>query len=153
RRAARPIAHQLNSLRAFRSGGDALDTLVGGINATPSLQAQGPSDSLQFQPHFRNSGRRLDGMLRRLAGRPLLPRLVVARTMTALISSPIDEQREIFDAERRYVELFGSALVLNTYLKIGLLCLAVVAVGLLALNFRTIKKYESLKPLVIRIDD
>src|ERR1700674_1181358 len=59
----------------------------------------------------------------------------------------------IEDAKRQYVELFGSALVMNTYLKIALLCVSVVAVGLLVLNLRTIKKYESLKPLVIRIDD
>lgn len=57
------------------------------------------------------------------------------------------------DAKRQYVELFGSALVLNTYLKIALLCVSLIALGLLALNFRTVKKYESLKPLVIRIDD
>src|SRR6202521_2345868 len=59
----------------------------------------------------------------------------------------------IEDAKRQYVELFGSALVMNTYLKIALLCVSVVAVGLLVLNLRTIKKYESMKPLVIRIDD
>jgi type IV secretory pathway TrbF-like protein len=59
----------------------------------------------------------------------------------------------IEDAKRQYVELFGSALVMNTYLKIALLCVSLVALGLLVLNFRTVKKYESLKPLVIRIDD
>jgi type IV secretion system protein VirB5 len=59
----------------------------------------------------------------------------------------------IEDAKRQYVELFGSALVLNTYLKIALLCVSCIALGLLVLNFRTIKKYESFKPLVIRIDD
>lgn len=57
------------------------------------------------------------------------------------------------DAKRQYVELFGSTLVMNTYLKIALLCLSAVAVGLLALNFRTQARYENLKPLVIRIDD
>ncbi len=57
------------------------------------------------------------------------------------------------DAKRSYVELFGSALVLNTYLKIALLCVSIVAVGLVALNFRTQAKAEHLKPLVIRIDD
>lgn len=57
------------------------------------------------------------------------------------------------DAKRQYVELFGSALVLNTYLKIALLCVSLVAVGLLVLNVRTVQKYEHLKPLVIRIDD
>lgn len=59
----------------------------------------------------------------------------------------------IEDAKRQYVELFGSALVLNTYLKIALLCVSLIALGLLVLNFRTVKKYEQLKPLVIRIDD
>ena len=57
------------------------------------------------------------------------------------------------DAQRQYVELFGSALVLNTYLKIALLCVSLVAVGLLVLNFRTQAKHDHVKPLVIRIDD
>ena len=59
----------------------------------------------------------------------------------------------IEDAKRQYVELFGSALVLNTYLKIALLCVSLIALGLLVLNFRTVQKYEHLKPLVVRIDD
>src|SRR5471032_217204 len=57
------------------------------------------------------------------------------------------------DAQRQYVELFGSALVMNTYLKIALLCVSLIALGLLALNVRTQTKAERLKPLVIRIDD
>ena len=57
------------------------------------------------------------------------------------------------DAKRQYVELFGSALVMNTYLKIALLCVSLVAAGLLVLNFRTQSKYANVKPLVIRIDD
>src|SRR4051812_29118660 len=56
-------------------------------------------------------------------------------------------------AKRQYVELFGSALVMNTYLKIALACVSLIAIGLLALNFRTQAKYEHVKPLVIRIDD
>ena len=59
----------------------------------------------------------------------------------------------IDDAKRQYVELFGSALVMNTYLKIALLGVSIIAVGLLILNFRTQARYEHLKPLVIRIDD
>jgi type IV secretion system protein VirB5 len=66
---------------------------------------------------------------------------------------PPYEAPPIENARRQYVELFGSALVMNTYLKIALLCVSIVAVGLLALNFRTAGKYEHLKPLVIRIDD
>jgi type IV secretory pathway TrbF-like protein len=59
----------------------------------------------------------------------------------------------IEDAKRQYVELFGSALVMNTYLKIALLCVSLIAVGLLVLNFRTQATYANVKPLVIRIDD
>ena len=66
---------------------------------------------------------------------------------------PPYEPPPIENARRQYVELFGSALVMNTYLKIALLCVSLVAVGLVALNFRTVQKYEHLKPLVIRIDD
>ena len=57
------------------------------------------------------------------------------------------------DAKRQYVELFGSALVMNTYLKVALLLVSLVAAGLVALNYRTQLRYEHLKPLVIRIDD
>src|SRR5215813_10144393 len=56
------------------------------------------------------------------------------------------------NAKRQFVELYGSALVMNTYLKIALVLVSLVALGLLALNFRTVSKYASVKPLVIRID-
>jgi type IV secretory pathway TrbF-like protein len=59
----------------------------------------------------------------------------------------------IADARRQYVELFGSALVMNTYLKIALLAVSVVAAGLILLNLRTQARFGELKPLVIRIDD
>ena len=73
--------------------------------------------------------------------------------METSVAAPPYDLPPIEDARRQYVELFGSALVMNTYLKIALLGVSLVAVGLLVLNFRTIKKYEHLKPLVIRIDD
>jgi type IV secretory pathway TrbF-like protein len=57
------------------------------------------------------------------------------------------------NAKRRFVELYGSSLVLNTYLKIALIIVSLLALGLLALNFRTQAQYANLKPLVIRIDD
>src|ERR1700686_4363595 len=41
---------------------------------------------------------------------------------------------------------------MNTYLKIALVLLSLVALGLLALNFRTASTYAHVKPLVIRID-
>src|SRR4030095_16912943 len=56
-------------------------------------------------------------------------------------------------AKRQFVELYGSALVMNTYLKIALLLVSLVALGLLALNFHTAARYAHVKPLVIRIDD
>ena len=57
------------------------------------------------------------------------------------------------NAKRQFVELYGSALVMNTYLKIALVLVSLVALGLLALNFRTVSKYANVRPLVIRIDD
>ena len=57
------------------------------------------------------------------------------------------------NAKRQFVELYGSALVMNTYLKIALVLVSLVALGLLGLNFHTAAKYSQVKPLVIRIDD
>src|SRR6202043_2254444 len=56
-------------------------------------------------------------------------------------------------ARRRYVEQYGSTLVMNTYLTLALLCLSVVTVGLIALTLRIERAAEHVKPLVIRIDD
>ena len=57
------------------------------------------------------------------------------------------------NAKRQFVELYGSALVLNTYLKIALVLVSLVALGLLGLNVHTAARYADVKPLVIRIDD
>jgi type IV secretory pathway TrbF-like protein len=56
-------------------------------------------------------------------------------------------------AKRQFVELYGSALVLNTYLRIALVLVSLVAVGLLALNFYTAARYAHVRPLVVRIDE
>src|SRR5581483_3942797 len=56
-------------------------------------------------------------------------------------------------AKRQFVELYGSALVTNTYLRIGLALVSLVALGLLGLNVYTVSRYSHAKPLVIRIDD
>jgi type IV secretory pathway TrbF-like protein len=69
------------------------------------------------------------------------------RTPTAYQLPPLE------DAKRQYVELYGSSLVLNTYLKIALLCVTLVAAGLVVLNLRTQRRVETMRPLVIRIDD
>src|SRR6202040_4046308 len=44
-------------------------------------------------------------------------------------------------------------LVLNTYLKIAVVLLSMVALALVALNFRTAADARQVKPLIIRIDD
>ncbi len=56
-------------------------------------------------------------------------------------------------AKRQFVELYGSALVLNTYLKIALVLVSLVALGLIGLNVHTAARASEVKPLVIRIDD
>lgn len=57
------------------------------------------------------------------------------------------------NARRQYVELFGSTLVMNTYLKIAVLALSLVACALVALNAYTANRAAHTKPLVIRIDE
>jgi len=56
-------------------------------------------------------------------------------------------------AKRQYMEQFGSALVLNTYLKTALLCLSLVCLGLIVLNIKTYQAFRNVRPLVIRIND
>jgi type IV secretory pathway TrbF-like protein len=51
------------------------------------------------------------------------------------------------------VELYGSTLVANRYLRLGLGGLTLVAAGLIVLNLRTERLFQNFRPLVIRIDD
>jgi type IV secretory pathway TrbF-like protein len=60
---------------------------------------------------------------------------------------------EYGEARRRYVEQYGSTLVMNTYLKVALLCLSLVIAGLIVLNLRTQRTFQNFRPLVIRIDE
>src|SRR2546425_5617098 len=57
------------------------------------------------------------------------------------------------NAKQQFVELYGSALVMNTYLRIALSLVSLLALGLLILNFRTQATYANVKPLVVRIDE
>src|SRR5262249_15339070 len=61
--------------------------------------------------------------------------------------------KRLEDAKRQFVELYGPSLVTNTYLRIALALVSLLALGLLILNFRTQATYANVKPLVVRIDE
>jgi type IV secretion system protein VirB5 len=63
------------------------------------------------------------------------------------------DDRTFQDAKRLYLEQYGDPMVTNTYLKIALTLVSLIAVGLLVLDWKTIKTFENFRPLVIRIDD
>src|SRR5438552_10732125 len=65
----------------------------------------------------------------------------------------MSDDRTFQDAKRLYLEQYGDPMVTNTYLKIALTLVSVIAVGLLILDLRTIRTFENFRPLVIRIDD
>ena len=71
-----------------------------------------------------------------------------------MAATVIDPSVKTMDsAKRQFVELYGSALVMNTYLKIALALVSLVALGLVGLNFHTASRFANVKPLVIRIDE
>ncbi len=59
----------------------------------------------------------------------------------------------ITDAGQKYLELYAEPVVTNTYLKVALLVLSVVALALIALFYRTQTAALRLKPLVISVSD
>lgn len=64
------------------------------------------------------------------------------------------KQDSTFNAAKQlYAEQFGDAIVTNTYLKIALLAMALVAAGLIYTNIKTVRMVQNFKPLVIRIND
>ena len=65
----------------------------------------------------------------------------------------MSDDRSFHDAKRLYLEQYGDPMVTNTYLKIALTLVSLIAVGLLLLDLKTIKTFEDFRPLVIRIDD
>ena len=62
-------------------------------------------------------------------------------------------EKSFHDAKRLYLEQYGDPMVTNTYLKIALTLVCLIAAGLLVLNWKTIRTFENFRPLVIRIDD
>jgi type IV secretory pathway TrbF-like protein len=65
----------------------------------------------------------------------------------------MSDDRTFQDAKRLYLEQYGDPMVTNTYLKIALTLVSLIAVGLLFLDWKTIRTFEDFRPLVIRIDD
>ena len=61
--------------------------------------------------------------------------------------------RTISRAAERYLEQYGDPLVMNTYLKVTILVLALVCLMLGLLVFRSQKALANIHPLVLRIDD
>lgn len=57
------------------------------------------------------------------------------------------------EAGHRFLELYAEPVVTNTYLKIALLVLSIVALALLALLYRAETAASRLKPLVIAVSD
>jgi len=65
----------------------------------------------------------------------------------------MNNDASFLDAKRLYLEQYGDPMVTNTYLKIALTLVSLIAVGLLVLDWKTIRTFENFRPLVIRIDD
>jgi type IV secretory pathway TrbF-like protein len=63
------------------------------------------------------------------------------------------DTKTIENAKREFVELYGSALVMNTYLKIALVLVSLLSVGLLVLVFNIQATASNVKPLVVRVDE
>lgn len=60
---------------------------------------------------------------------------------------------EITRAAERYLEQYGDPLVMNTYLKVTILCLVVVTLALAVLVFRSQMALAHVRPFIIRIDE
>ncbi len=64
----------------------------------------------------------------------------------------MSQNKDFNEAKQLFFAQFGNALVTNTYLKIALAAVSLIALGLLVLNFKTQQMVRNFKPLVIRID-
>jgi type IV secretory pathway TrbF-like protein len=60
---------------------------------------------------------------------------------------------EMTRAAERYLEQYGDPLVMNTYLKVTILVLAVVCLTLAALVFESQRALDNIHPMIIRIND
>ena len=60
---------------------------------------------------------------------------------------------EITRAAERYLEQYGDPLVMNTYLKVTILVLAVISLTLARLVFKSQKALADMHPMIVRIND
>ena len=58
---------------------------------------------------------------------------------------------EITRAAERYLEQYGDPLVMNTYLKVTILCLVIVCLALVALAYKSQQALANMHPMIIRI--
>jgi len=69
------------------------------------------------------------------------------------MSTATNTSPEITRAAERYLEQYGNPLVMNTYLKITILVLAVVCLALTALTYKSQRAVANMRPLIIRVSD
>ncbi|MGA2051224.1 MAG: VirB8/TrbF family protein [Terracidiphilus sp.] len=69
------------------------------------------------------------------------------------MSTATEHSPEITRAAERYLEQYGDPLVMNTYLKVTILVLAVVCIALSVLLFRSQMALANMRPMIVRIND
>jgi type IV secretory pathway TrbF-like protein len=70
----------------------------------------------------------------------------------ALLPSPNDATA-FPSGRQQFLELYGSTLVMNSYLKVAVLSLCVISLGLTTLAYSAFERARHVKPLVIRINE
>jgi len=68
-------------------------------------------------------------------------------------SATSDVPYAITRAAERYLEQYGDPIVMNTYLKVTILVLAVISVVLAGLVFRSQRALANMHPMIVRIND
>jgi type IV secretory pathway TrbF-like protein len=74
-------------------------------------------------------------------------------TGTKAMNLEIKATPEITRAAERYLEQYGDPLVMNTYLKVTILVLAIVCVCLSGLTYQSQKALANIHPMIVRIND
>jgi type IV secretion system protein VirB5 len=69
------------------------------------------------------------------------------------MSAQTNSTPEITRAAERYLEQYGDPLVMNTYLKVTILVLAVVCLALAGLTFKSQQALANMHPMIVRIND